>query len=347
MFGFLFKLHTTDPLGLAPDFTSWEASAKPLYTDNTVLFGFIAALYLPVVYSLKDIMDEFLPGGFKQEKAAELALREAQDKLAEAKSSGAGEGPLAVAEYVCKNAKREHEQAVKDHDALKHFDKTFLKLPLVLWNVALAVFSMWGAYHLLPHLAARLDLFTDGPVAAYFNIDSVVCDPTCYNHPVSMVILYFNLSKMPEFVDTLFLRLRKRPVIFLHWYHHIMTMLYCWYGNQEGVAFNCSGMFFGAMNLSVHSVMYVYYALAAAGFAKTMAKYNLNILLTTGQIIQMVGGILILLKSVNCPKFDRRGFTIATVMYVSYLLLFSKLFYDKYNKKIRGWLGSFKKVKAT
>merc|ERR1719502_696310 len=128
-------------------------------------------------------------------------------------------------------------------------------------------------------------------------IPKAICDNSCYDKSVSIVVLYFNLSKMPEFVDTIFLRLRKRPVIFLHWYHHIVTMLYCWYGNQEGVVFNCSGMFFGAMNLSVHSVMYVYYALAAAGFARKMAQYNLNILLTTGQIIQMVGGILILLKS--------------------------------------------------
>lgn len=116
-------------------------------------------------------------------------------------------------------------------------------------------------------------------------------------------------------------------------YHHIVTMLYCWYANQIGIQFNCTGMFFAAMNLSVHSVMYVYYGVAALGYAKNMAKMNLNIILTTGQIIQMVGGIVILYKSTDCTKFDSKGFTIATIMYSSYFLLFSKLFYNKYCTK--------------
>ena len=204
---------------------------------------------------------------------------------------------------------------------LQALDKKVLKLPLVLWNFGLAFFSMWGAYHLVPHVLQRLESRT---------YVEAICDESCYNHPVAMVVLYFNISKMPEFVDTIFLRLRKRPVIFLHWYHHIVTMLYCWYANQIGIQFNCTGMFFASMNLSVHSVMYVYYGVAALGYAKAMAKMNLNIILTTGQIIQMVGGIYILIKSTDCTKFDSKGFTVATIMYSSYFLLFSRLFYDKY-----------------
>ena len=209
----------------------------------------------------------------------------------------------------------------RENKELQKLDKNVLKLPLVLWNFGLAFFSMWGAYHLVPHVLQRLDSRS---------YQDVVCDTACYNHPVAMVVLYFNISKMPEFIDTIFLRLRRRPVIFLHWYHHIVTMLYCWYANQIGIQFNCTGMFFAAMNLSVHSVMYVYYGVAALGYARNMAKLNLNIILTTGQIIQMVGGILILVKSTECTKFDSTGFTIATIMYSSYFLLFSRLFYTKY-----------------
>lgn len=36
------------------------------------------------------------------------------------------------------------------------------------------------------------------------------------------------LHKVPELVDTVFIVLRKRPLIFLHWYHHVTVLLFCW-----------------------------------------------------------------------------------------------------------------------
>ena len=227
----------------------------------------------------------------------------------------------------------------RTNEAHKSFDRWVLKLPLILWNLALAGFSMWGAFHLLPEILSMTQLNTLDIGILRGTLPKAICDNSCYDKSVSIVVLYFNLSKMPEFVDTIFLRLRKRPVIFLHWYHHIVTMLYCWYANQVGYKFNCSGMFFAGMNLLVHSFMYTYYALAAAGFRKTMNKLNLNVLLTAGQITQMVGGIFILAISTTCEDFDTVGFTIATVMYTSYLLLFSQLFWGKYRARFTKWFG--------
>ena len=85
-------------------------------------------------------------------------------------------------------------------------------------------------------------------------------------------------------------------------------------------------MFFAAMNLSVHSVMYVYYGVAALGYAKNMAKMNLNIILTTGQIIQMVGGIVILYKSTNCTKFDRKDLPLQQLCTVHISCFFQNYF---------------------
>ena len=250
---------STDPLNLGSPWVSWKDSVKPFYTKHTVVIAFIAALYLPVVYALRDVVDCYLPGGYKQWRAAQRKYEEAKEALKNVNKSSVKD--LAVAEYLETQAKDELAQAEADYKRQANFDKTWLKVPLILWNLGLMAFSsMWGAYHLLPHLYLRLSL-KEGVGHALGQIDTVICDTSCYNNPVAMVMLYFNLSKMPEFVDTLFLRLRKRPVILLHWYHHIMTMLYCWYANQEGVEFNCSGMFFATMNLCVHSVMYLYYAL--------------------------------------------------------------------------------------
>ncbi len=36
-------------------------------------------------------------------------------------------------------------------------------------------------------------------------------------------------SQIPELVDTVFIVLRKKPLILLHWYHHFTVLLYCWH----------------------------------------------------------------------------------------------------------------------
>ena len=38
----------------------------------------------------------------------------------------------------------------------------------------------------------------------------------------------FVLSKVPELGDTIFIVLRKQPLIFLHWYHHATVLVYSW-----------------------------------------------------------------------------------------------------------------------
>eukprot|EP00122_Pirum_gemmata_P011475 Pgem_evm2s10633 len=47
--------------------------------------------------------------------------------------------------------------------------------------------------------------------------------------PSGMWTTLFIFSKIPELFDTMFIVLRKRPLIFLHWYHHITVLAYCWH----------------------------------------------------------------------------------------------------------------------
>ncbi|KAI3410965.1 hypothetical protein GPALN_003049 [Globodera pallida] len=47
--------------------------------------------------------------------------------------------------------------------------------------------------------------------------------------------------------------LRKRPLLFLHWYHHIVTMLYAFYSYPIMPAFNRWGIY---LNFITHSYMY-------------------------------------------------------------------------------------------
>uniref|UniRef100_A0A1B0D5J0 Elongation of very long chain fatty acids protein n=1 Tax=Phlebotomus papatasi TaxID=29031 RepID=A0A1B0D5J0_PHLPP len=94
----------------------------------------------------------------------------------------------------------------------------------------------------------------------------------------------FVLSKLPELGDTIFIVLRKQPLIFLHWYHHITVLMYSWFSYTE---YTASARWFIVMNYCVHSLMYSYYALRAMRFHPPRF---ISMLITTLQLTQMVIG---------------------------------------------------------
>jgi len=118
-------------------------------------------------------------------------------------------------------------------------------------------------------------------------VTHLVCGDTRFewltSHPAGFWTLLFCLSKVPELVDTLFIVLRKKPVITLHWYHHFTVMLFCW---QSWTTCCVNGLIFAAMNLTVHSLMYLFYCLTAFGYRPTTFASSI----TMGQISQMVVG---------------------------------------------------------
>ncbi len=79
----------------------------------------------------------------------------------------------------------------------------------------------------------------------------------------------FLWSKAVELIDTAFLVLRKRPIIFLHWYHHVTVMMYTWHACKEHAA---SGRWFISMNYTVHALMYTYYASRYIYYCKILFK---------------------------------------------------------------------------
>ncbi|KHJ89740.1 GNS1/SUR4 family protein [Oesophagostomum dentatum] len=92
----------------------------------------------------------------------------------------------------------------------------------------------------------------------------------------------FVMSKILELGDTIILVLRKKPLIFLHWYHHVLTLNYAIWSYSQDIAYNS---WITWMNFSVHSIMYGYYMLRSYGI-KVPAWVARNI--TTMQILQFV-----------------------------------------------------------
>ena len=92
-----------------------------------------------------------------------------------------------------------------------------------------------------------------------------------------------------------------------------------------------SGIYFIAMNYSVHAVMYFYYFLTAFGYRPRWAR-----LVTIFQLSQMVVGIAVcglnvyyMKQGVTC-SVDPDNLKWGIIMYSSYFALFLKFFIERY-----------------
>jgi len=212
----------------------------------------------------------------------------------------------------------------------KNRDKKPLTHIVWVWNFGLALFSIIGAAYCVPRL-----LF--GPDAGLFTMGFYpsVCAPALsygYGHTGFWVALFI-YSKFAELLDTLWLLLRKREVIILHWYHHFTVLLYCWHSYSVRIG---TGLWFASMNYCVHSIMYFYYGLSefrprgrkiAASFAQ---------LVTIMQLSQMVVGITVTVSSMVYHASGKDCYVsivnsvLGLLMYTSYFLLFFQLYVQKY-----------------
>nr|CCC49087.1 putative fatty acid elongase [Trypanosoma vivax Y486] len=152
--------------------------------------------------------------------------------------------------------------------------------------------------------------------------------------PVGYWVGLFTLSKIPELFDTVLLIMQCKQPPFLHWYHHVTVLVFAWHTFCEK---SSTMTVFVAMNLTVHSVMYFYFALCACGLKRIMR--NLAPLITTMQILQMVAGTAVTVFSAYVVYMEPAGMRcdvslsnarMGVVVYASYLYLFSVFFARSY-----------------
>ncbi len=203
-----------------------------------------------------------------------------------------------------------------------------MKKRFTFWNLILSIFSWIGASRVVPTLYKNL---------TEKGFQYTVCeDPQNWylDGASGLWVMLFIYSKIPELLDTLFLVLQKpeRPVIFLHWFHHLTVLLYCWHAYHHKIA---PGIWFAAMNYCVHAVMYLYYMFMVSGngwVVKPFAQF-----ITVIQIAQMIVGTTVTASSAyyyytsdgNCAV-NPSNFRMGLAMYSAYFALFVKLFVNKY-----------------
>ena len=200
-----------------------------------------------------------------------------------------------------------------------------LRRALTLWNTGLAVFSLFAFLRFFP-------LLQSGVRERGFSHS--VCNPRLMLTPPCMLWgLLFVLSKAAEFGDTAFIVLRKTPLNFLHWYHHISVLSYSAYSVARA---DPMAEWFGTVNLFVHSVMYSYYVLKAFGVRLPRGVAQSVTLLQLAQFavgLAVLGAVYTQKRAGQpCSSHDDVMWS-GVVMYASYMVLFANFFYQRYIKK--------------
>ena len=215
-----------------------------------------------------------------------------------------------------------------------------LRKTFAAWNLILSLFSIVGVTRILPVLLRELSNEDHGDTFTERFVWTCCTDPKeWYLYGSSGLWTgLFIYSKFPELLDTAFLVLQKKRVIFLHWFHHCTVLLYCWHAFHHRIA---PGIWFAAMNYSVHSIMYFYYFLSSIGMRSLVRP--IAPFITFIQIAQMFVGISVTVTAAymhsNDPSScatDGANWKLGLGMYFAYFCLFCVLFWNLYCTKKPG-----------
>jgi fatty acid elongase 3 len=164
------------------------------------------------------------------------------------------------------------------------------------------------------------------------------CDPRGRKTRGRLWFIYYvnYMFKWWELLDTFFLALRGKPTPFLHVYHHASILFLVW---TQMAAQTCQQWIPAVINLSVHVVMYFYFALHTVGIHVWWKEW-----VTIAQLVQFV---VVILSGIVGLTFrilgDILGFAWAPLCHgnwsgsffglailVSYLFLFGNLYRERY-----------------
>jgi len=201
---------------------------------------------------------------------------------------------------------------------------SLLQFCLFLWNFILALYSIISVYKLTPPLMMRI--YYDGYHESICLTDQ---ENSFLYQPYGRWVFLFILSKIVEFGDTFFLLIRNKKIKFLHWYHHLITLLFAY---VQGILLLETFEWVTWMNAVVHSCMYFYYSI---NVYKPLYIQRISTCITTLQVLQMCHGMFItgyhIHYCTNNSIKDYPGFLLYTIYTFLFISYFVKRYIPYYN----------------
>ncbi|RAL15128.1 elongation of very long chain fatty acids protein [Aspergillus homomorphus CBS 101889] len=199
-----------------------------------------------------------------------------------------------------------------------------LKTLFLLHNLVLSTIS-----------AILLGLFLEQlvPTIAKNGLRFAICNREGgWTQPMALLYYMNYLIKYVELLDTAFLFLRKKPLTFLHCYHHGATVFLCY---TQLIGTTAISWVVITLNLAVHVVMYWYYFQTARGIRIWWKAW-----VTRGQILQFVIALSFISYGSFFVYFPQYGFCVGSLLATvtgdivisSYLVLFVLFYLATYRK---------------
>lgn len=195
---------------------------------------------------------------------------------------------------------------------------------LFVWNALQFAFSLYIFAMIAPTFLSILR-----------NPDKGFHESICMKDPSSSFtsqefgryIFYFVLSKISDLLDTAFLILRGKPVAFLHWYHHWITLMVSYI---QSILKTSTIVWVVTMNSFVHTIMYLHFALTTVS-----PSFKGNKWLTIIQILQMsMGTIVVIWHWLYCGSgLDVPGLTVYALYSYLFIMFFIKRYKGSKEKK--------------
>lgn len=204
------------------------------------------------------------------------------------------------------------------------------KYAMGAWNLLLCIFSAMCVIRVIPHLIHNLAVGEPRDILC-------ISPETTYGYgSTGLWVTAFMLSKFAELIDTVFIVAHKKPLMLLHWYHHMSVLLWSWYAY---ITRTPSSTIFMTMNASVHTIMYGYYFLMTI---KRKPKWLKAQFITMVQLLQMMIGFFVTIMSTyysntrtteNPCDIQKGSLVPCYALYGSYFALFFHFFLKRYATK--------------